>query len=162
VGFFRRYKRFAGFQDDSLKERGIAGSAKVLEARETGLYAGGRGTRGDSDYVESDPIYDYRLVVTLPGQAPYEVEHRAQGWVPAGSDCPVDVDPTDRTKLLLDSWGRALDETARALSQYTGQPIASDGDAIAQAAEDLAKQWQQWQPGMPMPGQAPPEPTSGA
>ena len=97
-------------RDESLNERGIAGSALVISVKRSLVSAG---TEDDSE-----PIYKYELRVTLPGREAYDVAHSETGHAAAGQTLPVKVDPEDHENLLID-WRAAHAQVTEERTQAT-------------------------------------------
>jgi hypothetical protein len=133
MGFLDKAKRAAGLKelhDSSLRERGIQGTAKVVSSKKTMLTEGGsRGTR----------FYKYGLLVTTPGQDPYEVEYtERQGWLTDGSEHSVYIDPDDRSNVFIDVEAMKdarVDAAADKLSDLTGTTVGSDQQSLLAAAQ---------------------------
>ena len=57
--------------------------------------------------INYNPVYEFDLTVTVPGQQPYEVTHQQMvahaviGNFQPGVTTPVRVDPADQTKLIF-------------------------------------------------------------
>jgi hypothetical protein len=90
---------------DRLRAEGMAGRARLLAVRDTGISLGGAalGAAG-----QGNPVADLDLEVSLETREPYRATVRqmvprlAVGRLIPGSDLPVKVDRTDHTKLLVD------------------------------------------------------------
>jgi hypothetical protein len=96
VGLFKKLKQSTGHQDESLKERGIKGTATVLSSK-----ASIWGSGGDSD--DSLPMYfTNTLEVTIPGEPPFQVETRMKSEGKPGAEWPVYVDPDDHKNVFAD------------------------------------------------------------
>jgi hypothetical protein len=89
MGLFDKIRGGLGASpDESLRERGIRGTARVLEVRETGMSL----SRGGPGILAQD-VLEVRLLLTLPDREPYEVTDRTTSAPPVGTECPVYVDP---------------------------------------------------------------------
>jgi hypothetical protein len=96
-----------GSARNKLLQTGVPGQATVMGAAETGVY------------INERPMVRLQLNVSVPGRAPYSVEHSevipliALGMITPGSSLPVVVDGTDPQKLMVDWSGETR---ARAMS----------------------------------------------
>jgi hypothetical protein len=131
MGLFDKVKRSMGFQDESLRERGIKGTAKVLSSKKTMMSSG--------DDSSSVPIYKETLLVTVPGTEPYEVTYKVEGGLTEGAEYPVYVDHEDPNKVFVEDTNvtNAIGGVANALSQFSGQPVGTDMGSIQQAVTNL-------------------------
>jgi hypothetical protein len=163
MGLFKKLKQSTGHQDESLKEHGILGTAKVISSKESIL-----GSGSDSD--DALPMYfKNTLEITIPGEPPFKVETRMKSEGKPGAEWPVYVDPddhqnvfADRPSVQLGSWGQgAMTPEAKAMveqkivkalatirdpaqrkviiDQYrkSGINLDDDGNVIAPPAGDL-------------------------
>jgi hypothetical protein len=101
VWFARRESR-TRLGDTALRTRGIRGAATVVEARGTGHEVGGSSSDDASSGVAGNPVMALRVVVELPGQAPYEVHHRTAAPYLQGIPMVVWVDRVDPQRIFLD------------------------------------------------------------
>lgn len=113
-------------RDESLKERGVAGTALVNSVKRSHVSTG---DDGDS------PIYKYELRVTVPGREPYDVAHSETGHAEAGATVPVMVDPDDPENLLID-WRQARAETTAKWTDATNANVARVQQMFAPATMD--------------------------
>jgi hypothetical protein len=136
VGLFKKLKHSTGHQDESLKERGIKGTAKVLSSKES-IWGSG----GDSD--DSLPMYfTNTLEVTIPGEPPFEVETRMKSEGQPGAEWPVYVDPDDHQNVFADrpsvhvgshGLGAMTPEARAAVEQNIAKALASVQDPATRA-----------------------------
>lgn len=76
-------------------KRGVKGEAEILSREKTG------------SYLNEEPQYKFLLLITLPGDEIYEVEHKeyVDFWdaksLEVGAKIPVVVDPDNPKKILL-------------------------------------------------------------
>jgi len=134
MGLFRKAKAGLGYNDHSLKERGVKGTAKVLSSSKTHLTIGG----DDAGFGGSD-VYKQELLVTVPGREPYQVTYHLQGALPVGKELDVYVDPKDPNAVFVDT-GTGLEAVADQLSALTGSKVGNDPDAIIQAVHGMTAQ----------------------
>lgn len=84
-----------GTDMQALYTTGVQGQATIHRVADTGTL------------INYNPVYEFDLTVTIPGQQPYEVTHRQMvahavvGNFQPGVTTPVRVDPTDQTKLIF-------------------------------------------------------------
>jgi hypothetical protein len=87
--------RWSGRRDDDLRERGIPATAFVESVTDTGWKS------------FNLRVLKLRLLVHVPGRAPYELQHRARvhdlylPLIMSGNGLPVLVDPDDPQRILL-------------------------------------------------------------
>jgi len=141
MGLFDKAKRGLGYNDKSLKDTGIKGTAKVLSDNATHMSVG-----GDDDGYGGTPIHKETLLVTIAGREPYEVTYHLQGALPVGKELDVYVDQKDPKKVFLDT-GTGLEGVAQRMSALTGQSVGSDPADIMQATQNMAAQWSAAAPG---------------
>ena len=108
MGLFDKFKRSLGYQDEGLRETGIRGTGKVL--------SGERMLLSDDD---GHHVYNMTLLVTVPGEQPYEVTYKIEDGFAEGSEYPVYVDPKDRTKMFVDSASPARERVTEALGELS-------------------------------------------
>lgn len=105
VGMY--FSRLLGNRGELMRE-GIPGQARIESLAETGML------------INNRPMVRMTLYVTVPGRAPYTLEHKevvpliALGMIAPGSTLPVVIDPTDPNRLAIDWSGETR---ARALGQ---------------------------------------------
>jgi hypothetical protein len=135
MGVFRKVKQSLGFNDESLRDRGNKGSAKVLASKKTSMSTG-----DDGDYV-----YKTTLLVTVPGAEPYEVTYKVEGGLREGAEYPVYVDPGDPNNVIVGDEvdaHQAMNRVADALTHVSDTPVGGDAASIQQAVTNLATNWQ--------------------
>lgn len=102
MGLFDSLKGFTGSVDEGLLQSGTPGTAICTSIQDTGVSVGGR----------EDLVVKFGLRVEIPGQAPYEVEHKQRvprllmAQVSPGAVYAVKVDPANPSKLVID-WNTA-------------------------------------------------------
>ena len=114
-------------RDESLAERGVAGTALVKSVKRSLV------SKGDED--DSEPIYKYQLQVTVPGREPYDVAHSETGHAESGATVPVMVDPDDPENLLID-WRQARAETTAKWTDATNANLARVQEMFAPQTMD--------------------------
>jgi hypothetical protein len=136
MGLLNKARELTGEPSRHLLKKGVAASARVTRAKETGLYTG----------VAKDPVVKFTLQVSLPDGDDYEVQHRQ--WVPRlalaraqpGCVLAVRVDPKDRASIAID-WSAAPPEqsfepTAPARKfDFTGAAPEPEGPRLAPGAD---------------------------
>jgi uncharacterized protein DUF3592 len=143
MGLFGKAKRRLGYQDASLRETGLQGTATVTDAKEMFL----RGGSGD----DSDtPMYKLTLRVALPDGDPYEVVYRIENGLEVGREYPVFVDPKDPEHVYVDAGGDLRERLAadraqmqQALSELKGMTGSSATAMPAPGAAGLTPEWQE-------------------
>jgi hypothetical protein len=131
MGLFKKIKQSTGQQDESLMQRGIKGTARVLCSKES-IWGSG----GDSD--NSLPMYFVNtLEVTIPGESPFQVEHKMKSEGTPGAEWPVYVDPDDHQNVFADrpsvhvgshGLGAMTPEARAAIEQNIAKALASVQD----------------------------------
>ncbi len=98
-----------------LLETGIPGQATVLSV-----------SGGNVVVNNINVLLTFRMRVTLPGRAPYEVDHRQltsmfqMAALQVGATVPVMVDPADPSKLTIDLAGEGAASAARRRDRSAG------------------------------------------
>ena len=100
VAWFARRESRTRLGDTALRTTGIRGTAIVVAARGTRREVGG--SSGDDGSVAGNPVMALRVVVELPGQPPYEVDHRTAAPYLQGIPMVVWVDRADPQQIFLD------------------------------------------------------------
>jgi hypothetical protein len=124
MGIFRKVSTALnlGLGDDRLLRRGVPATALILAADNTRF--------GTSGTMGANPIYKLRLRVSVPGAAPYDVEHTQWTMNSAppevGDVVNVRVDPGKPDELIID-W-RNPPRTAKGGGASIAE-ILSKGDA---------------------------------
>jgi hypothetical protein len=101
--------RWSGRRDDDLRKRGIPATAFVHTVTDTGWKS------------FNLRVLKLRLLIHVPGRAPYELQHRARvhdlylPLITSGNGVPVLVDPKDPERILL-----TLTDGTRAASPVSG------------------------------------------
>ena len=133
MGLFDKAKRSLGFQDESLRERGVKGTATVIENKKTMM--------SDDDGVY---VYKTTVLVTVPGSEPYEVAYKAEGGLTKGAEYAAYVDREDPNRIFVERAdreeriGRAADALhALAAAGVSGTP------GVTTAVPGLSPEWQE-------------------
>jgi len=122
IVFFVFVRRIMG-ADKRLVAAGIAGTALVLDVRDTGVTI---------NHVNA--VLETRLQVTLPGQAPYEATAEVTlgrmnwGALQPGMTVAVKVDPKNPARVAID-WGRQRGGAMAQLLQGLGAQMQTGGSA---------------------------------
>lgn len=94
LGVYYYYKRIND-REMFLINEGIRGEAEILSREQTGTY------------INEQPQVKFKLLITTPDSAPYEVEHKEivnlldMGSIPEGKKVPVVVHPDNPEDILL-------------------------------------------------------------
>ncbi|MDP3066191.1 MAG: hypothetical protein Q8N08_05565 [Methanobacteriaceae archaeon] len=94
LGVFLFYKRIND-REIYLINNGIEGQAEILQREQTGTY------------LNEQPEVKFILLVTIPGEEPYQIEHKEVvnlldvGSITEGKIVPVRVDPKNPKNMLL-------------------------------------------------------------
>jgi hypothetical protein len=94
LGVYYYYKRIND-REMFLINEGIRGEAEILSREQTGTY------------INEQPQVKFKLLITTPDSAPYEVEHKEiinlldMGSIPEGKKLPVVVHPDNPEDILL-------------------------------------------------------------
>jgi len=94
LGVYYYYKRIND-REMFLINEGIRGEAEILSREQTGTY------------INEQPQVKFKLIITTPDSAPYEVEHKEivnlldMGSIPEGKKVPVVVHPDNPEDILL-------------------------------------------------------------
>ena len=94
LGVYYYYKRIND-REMFLINEGIRGEAEILSREQTGTY------------INEQPQVKFKLLITTPDSAPYEVEHKEivnlldMGSIPVGKKVPVVVHPDNPEDILL-------------------------------------------------------------
>ena len=94
LGVYYYYKRIND-REMFLINEGIRGEAEILSREQTGTY------------INEQPQVKFKLLITTPDSAPYEVEHKEivnlldMGSIPEGKNVPVVVHPDNPEDILL-------------------------------------------------------------
>ena len=94
LGVYYYYKRIND-REMFLINEGIRGEAVILSREQTGTY------------INEQPQVKFKLLITTPDSAPYEVEHKEivnlldMGSIPEGKKVPVVVHPDNPEDILL-------------------------------------------------------------
>ena len=94
LGVYYYYKRIND-REMFLINEGIRGVAEILSREQTGTY------------INEQPQVKFKLLITTPDSAPYEVEHKEivnlldMGSIPEGKKVPVVVHPDNPEDILL-------------------------------------------------------------
>jgi Short C-terminal domain len=126
MGFFDSLKGFTGGVDERLLENGTPGTAVCTSIQDTGVS------------MNEDLVVKFGLRIEVPGQAPYEIEHRQRvprilmAQVSAGAVYAVKVDPSDPNRVAID-WNSAPAPPEGAIpmgGNVVGQPEYESAAAI--------------------------------
>jgi len=94
LGVYSYYKRIND-REMFLINEGIRGEAEILSREQTGTY------------INEQPQVKFKLLITTPDSAPYEVEHKEiinlldMGSIPEGKKLPVVIHPDNPEDILL-------------------------------------------------------------
>jgi len=94
LGVYSYYKRIND-REMFLINEGIRGEAEILSREQTGTY------------INEQPQVKFKLLITTPDSAPYEVEHKEiinlldLGSIPEGKKLPVVIHPDNPEDILL-------------------------------------------------------------
>jgi hypothetical protein len=120
--FFFFMRRIMGF-NARLLARGIPGTARVLEVRDTGVTIN-----------RVNAVLEARLEVTVPGRAPYEARAEVMlgrmswGALQPGMTVAVKVDPRNPAHVAIDLAGQSVaDPALAALVQRLGGQVQGAG-----------------------------------
>lgn len=122
--FFFLVRRIMGAQR-RLIATGIAGTALVLDVRDTGVTI---------NHVNA--VLEARLQVTIPGEAPYETTAEVTlgrmnwGVLQPGMTVAVKVDPKNRARVAIDWGDRAPTADLAGLMQALGGQVQLGGNAL--------------------------------
>lgn len=94
LGIYYFYKRIND-RESYLINEGIPGEAEILNREQTGTY------------LNEQPQVKFQLLITIPGEEPYHLEHKEYvnlldvGFIAKGVRLPVMVDPHDPKNIIL-------------------------------------------------------------
>ena len=128
MGFFDGLKGMTGSVDQGLLQNGTPGTAICTSIQDTGVS------------MNEDLVVKFGLRVEIPGQAPYDLEHKQRvprilmAQVSPGSVYAVKVDPSNPSKVVID-WSSAPAPPQGAIPMGGGAVAQPE---YASAAEILA------------------------
>lgn len=94
LGVYYYYKRIND-RETFLINEGMRGEAEILSREQTGTY------------INEQPEVKFKLLITTPDLAPYELEHKEivnlldMGSIPEGRKIPVAVNPDNPKDIML-------------------------------------------------------------